>query len=122
MDFGAFGAADPVSLHFLEGVGPVDGVEVVEEALGVGGDAEHPLAHRFANDGETADFAFAIDHFFVGEDGAEFGAPVDRGFGDVGEAFGIAVLAFLFLGLACGWVRQRFDGSALFVAGLNHEL
>jgi hypothetical protein len=31
--------------------------------------------------GKAADFAFAVDDFFVGENGAEFGAPIHRRFG-----------------------------------------
>ena len=81
MHFRAFAAADPVPLHFLERIGPIDRVEIVEQALGVGGDAQHPLAHRFADDRKAADFAFAVDDFFVGEHGAEFRAPVHRRFG-----------------------------------------
>ncbi len=67
----AFAAADPVPLHFLERIAPVDGVEVLQQALGVGGDAEHPLAHRLADDREAADFALAVHDFLVGEHGAE---------------------------------------------------
>ena len=36
--------------------------------------------------GKSADFAFAIDDFLVGQDGAELLAPPDRRFGDVGQA------------------------------------
>ena len=43
-DGGTLGAADPVALHGAHLLGPVDGVEVVGEALAVSGDAHHPLA------------------------------------------------------------------------------
>ena len=52
---------------------PVEAFEFVDQALGKGGDAQHPLPHRPAHDRETADFAFAIDHFFVRQHGAESG-------------------------------------------------
>ena len=87
----AFRLPDPVPLHFLQRIGPVDGVEVGQELLGVGGDAEHPLAHRLADDGEAADLALAVDDFLVGQDGAQLGTPVDRGFADEGEALGVTV-------------------------------
>ena len=90
---GAFGASNPIFLQELDRIGPVEGVESVEQTFGERGDAEHPLAHRSALDGKAADFAFAIDDFFVGEHGAEFGAPVDGHFGDVGEADAIQVRA-----------------------------
>ena len=89
--FRAFAAANPVPLHFLERIAPVNRVEVVQQFLGVGGDAEHPLAHRLADDGKAADFALAVHDFFVGQHRAELFAPPDRRFADVGETFGIAI-------------------------------
>ena len=68
---------------------PVDAVEIVEQFLGVGGDTEHPLAHRTTDDRKATHFALAVDDFFVGEHGAEFQTPVHRSFADVGEAFSI---------------------------------
>ena len=44
------------------------------------------MFHGAAFDGEAADFGFAVDDSFVGEDGAEAGAPVDGDFGFIGEA------------------------------------
>ena len=43
-DPGALGPADPVALHELDLLGPVDAVEVVGQPVGVRGDAHHPLA------------------------------------------------------------------------------
>ena len=74
----AFAAADPVPLHFLERIAPVDGVEVLQQPLGVGGDAQHPLAHRLADDREAADLALAVHDLLVGQHGAELLAPPDR--------------------------------------------
>ena len=83
-DFGTFRAADPVSLEGFDGFGPVEGFEFVDEALGVFGDAEHPLAEGAALDGLA--FGFPFLDFFVGEDGAHARRPVDGGFVDEGEA------------------------------------
>ena len=44
IDLGPLAPADPVALHLLDRRGPVDVVEVLEQALGVGGDPQHPLA------------------------------------------------------------------------------
>ena len=80
-------ASDPVALHRLQRVGPVEAVEVGEQAVGVGGDAHHPLAHRPLEHREVAAVAAPVGgDLLVGDDGAEAGAPVDRCLGDVGEA------------------------------------
>ena len=89
VDFGANRPSDPFGLLDFGGVWPVQIGEPIEEAIGVGGDAEHPLAEWFAVDGEGAAFGFAIDDFFVGQSGAEFGTPVDDLFAQVGEAIGV---------------------------------
>lgn len=83
-DFCAFTTADPVALEGFDGFRPVEGFEVVDEALGVFGDAEHPLAEGATFYG----FAFGFPFFdlFVGEDGAHGGGPVDGCFVDEGEA------------------------------------
>ena len=46
VDLGADAAADPVALHQLDRVGPVEQVEVGEQPVGVRGDAQHPLLQR----------------------------------------------------------------------------
>ena len=86
IDFGTEGTADPVALHGFDALRPVEFVEVVEEAFGIRGDLEHPLAHGLADDFIAADFGFAVDDFFVREDGSKCWAPVDGGFRDVREA------------------------------------
>ena len=43
VELGALGAPDPVALHGLDPLGPVEVVERVEQLVGVVGDAEEPL-------------------------------------------------------------------------------
>ena len=62
---GSLAAADPVSLEKFDAFGPIESIEAVQKALGEGGDAQHPLAERTAFDGESTDFTFAVDNFFV---------------------------------------------------------
>ncbi|MNS52788.1 hypothetical protein D3C72_855150 [compost metagenome] len=83
---GAFRAADPVALHLLDVLGPVEVVEAVEELLGVGGDLEDPLAHGLAHDGVAAALALAVDDLLVGQDRLELGAPVDHHLRLVGQS------------------------------------
>ncbi len=86
MNFGAVAAADPVALHRLDGVGPVEQFEVVDETVGVGGDAHHPLAHVALEHREVAAVAAPIGgDLLVGDHGAQTGAPVDRCLTDVRE-------------------------------------
>ena len=49
----AFAFPDPVALQQLDRLGPIERFEFVDQALGKRGDAQHPLPHRPAHDGET---------------------------------------------------------------------
>ena len=87
VDLGAEAAADPVALHRLDRVAPVEQVEVVDQPVGVGGDTHHPLAHVPLEHREVAAVAAAVGgDLLVGDHRAEAGTPVDRGLADVGEA------------------------------------
>ena len=82
--------ADPVALHELDRLGPVEHVEIGEQPVGVRGDPQHPLLERPAVDREVAAVAPAVGgDLFVGEHGAQTRAPVHRRLGDVGEPVGI---------------------------------
>ena len=88
---GTLAAADPIFLQQLDAFRPLEGLEFVDEALGVGGDAQHPLAQRAAFDAVA--FGFPLFDFFVSQDGAEVRRPPHRGFGDIGQADLIDLLA-----------------------------
>ncbi len=115
IDLRAFALADPVALHLLDRFGPIDQFQIVEQAVGIGGDAQQPLPQRHADDGMAATFGFAVDDFFVGQHGAQRFAPVDRHLGLVSEAFAVLIFADgeLALGLDFGRNRQLADGPAL---------
>ena len=85
-DLGALGAPDPVALHRLDVRGPLDGVEVVEQAVGVVGDAEEPLLELADLDEVPAALAAPVDDLLVGEDGLVVGAPLDGGLAAIGQA------------------------------------
>ena len=78
IDLRALGSADPVALLRLDALYVVDVVEVAEQALGVLGYLQHPLALGLADDLAAAAFADAADDLFVGEDALAGGAEVDR--------------------------------------------
>jgi hypothetical protein len=82
----AVAAADPGLLHPFRGFRPVDVLEVGQQALRIGGDAQHPLAQVAAFDRKAADLALAVDNLLVGQHGAELRAPPHRALVDIGEA------------------------------------
>src|SRR6185312_8023351 len=91
IDLGPFAPTDPVALHVLDGARPIDDLELLAEAVGIGGDPEHPLLQRHTDDRKPAALAFAVDDFFIGQDGSEAGTPVDRNFRTVGKPLGVAI-------------------------------
>ena len=95
-DAGTLAATDPVALHQLDGLGPVEPVEVVDEPVAVGRDPHHPLPHVALEHGVVADVAAALGgHFLVREDRAEAGAPVHGCIGEVHEAVVVENVALL---------------------------
>ena len=112
----ALGAADPVALHGEHALGPVDQlVHVVQQALGVVGDAEEPLGQLAQLHHGAAALAAAVDDLLVGQHGLVHGAPVDRRLAPLGQAaleeaqeepLGPAVV----LGLAGGDLGVPVDG------------
>ena len=78
---GSFGAPDPVPLHGDHPLRPrLELIEIVEQALGVVGDAEEPLPQLLRLHNRVAPFAATLDHLFVGQHGLTRRAPVHRRF------------------------------------------
>ena len=85
------GAADPVALHGLDPLGPVEVVQAGQELVGVVGDPEEPLLEVALDDQVAGALAGAVgEDLLVGEHGLAARAPVDRGVGPVGQARGRA--------------------------------
>ena len=78
--------ADPVALLDLDALNVIDIVQIVEQALGVGGYLQHPLALLLADDRSTAALAHAVNDLFVCKHALAAGAPVDGHGGLVGKA------------------------------------
>ena len=114
----ALGAADPVALHGEHALGPVDQLgHVVQQALGVVGDAQEPLRQLAQLHLGAAALAAPVDDLLVGEHGLVLGAPVDRRLAPLGQAaleeaqeepLGPAVV----LGIAGGDLGVPVDGEA----------
>ncbi len=74
----ALRASDPIALHRLDPLGPVDLLETVEQLVRVLGDRKEPLLQVSLDDDITGTFARAVrEDLFVGEHGLTSGAPVD---------------------------------------------
>ncbi len=87
VDLGPLAAPDPVALHALDRVAPVELVEVREQPLRVRGDPQHPLLQRTAVDGVVAALTATVRrHLFVRQHRAERGAPVHWRIVEVREA------------------------------------
>ena len=69
-------AADPVALLDLDPLDIVHIVQIVDQAVGVLGDGQHPLALFLADDLAAAALADALHHFLVGQYTLAAGAPV----------------------------------------------
>ena len=80
------GAADPVALHGLDALGPVERLGVAQQLLGVVGDAEVPLLEVALEDLRAAALAdVPFEDLLVGEDGLVLRAPPDGALGAVGQ-------------------------------------
>ena len=87
VELGPLGAPDPVALHGLDPLRPLQVVEGGEQLVGVGGDAEEPLLEVPLDDHVAAALAGAVgQHLLVGQHGLATRAPVDRGHLPVGQA------------------------------------
>ena len=89
-----------MALGVLHAVGPIQAVQAVEQAVCVGGDAHHPLAHGLLHDGVSATFGQAVLDFVVGQHRAEGRAPIDFAVREVSDPEGHEDLGAFLLGHA----------------------
>ena len=67
-------------------LGPIKRIEVVDEAVGIVGNFEHPLWHLTLLDNVTRSFTSTVSkHLLVGNHSIAPGAPVDRTLAAVGD-------------------------------------
>ncbi len=76
LHLGALRAPYPVALGLLDGVGPLDSLQVVEQTRSVGAHAQTPLVHQLLLHGVAATHRYPLAYLVVGQHSAEFGAPV----------------------------------------------
>ena len=78
-------AADPVALLGLDALDVIHIVQIVDQALGILRDGEHPLTLLLAHDLAAAALADTVDDLFVGEHALAARAPVDGHGGLIGQ-------------------------------------
>ena len=91
----ALTAPNPFRLLGARALGPIDQLQIIQQPLRIFGDAKHPLLEWLSHHGESAALALAIDHFFVGKDGAKLGAPVHKLLAQIREAHVVNRLSLL---------------------------
>ena len=79
VDLSAMAAADPVALLGLDTVDVIHLVQVIDQAVRVSGDLQHPLALHALHNGAAAALAHAVYNFLVGQNDLAAGAVVDGG-------------------------------------------
>ena len=93
------GATDPVALHGLDLLRPIQQLQIIEQAIRIRGNAHHPLGQIFAEYREVAALRLAFrGDLLVGQDGTQAWAPVHRGVGQVHQAELIDGLGLLLRG------------------------
>ncbi len=85
MDACSLAPPDPVALHELDGLRPVEFFQVLQKPVRVGGDPEHPLPDALARHLRVAAIALAVLHFLVRQSGLAGGTPIDGHVRLVGE-------------------------------------
>ncbi len=87
VELGTLGAPDPIALHDLGSLGPLEIVEGVEQLVRVLRDPEEPLLEVALDDQVAGPFTGAVrEHLLVGQDRLATRTPVHRRCGTVGEA------------------------------------
>ena len=84
--FCALAAANPVALHLLQGVRPVQTVQSVQQPAGISAHTQLPLGHFLLEHRMAAPLGEAVLHLVVGQDRSQGRAPVHGAFSLIGNA------------------------------------
>ena len=82
----ALAPADPVALLRFDALDEIHGVKVVDQALGIGCDAQHPLAAHLLHNLAAAALAMPVHNLLVCKADLAGGAEVDRDLRLIGKA------------------------------------
>ena len=86
-DLCAARTADPIALHGLDLVRPIQKLQIIQQAIGVGGNAHHPLREVLAEDREISALGLTLSgDLLVCQHSTQAWAPVHRGIRQVDQA------------------------------------
>ncbi|MCL4101981.1 hypothetical protein MMG03_001568 [Fibrobacter succinogenes] len=109
--------ADPVLLHVLHALGPIQLIEALQQAVAIMGDTHEPLLQvtAFHFLGAALFVRTVVQNFFVSANNLAVLAPPDLSVGVVGKTLGILELANFCCTLSLNISRdgQFFNGAAL---------
>ena len=74
--FSTVAATNPVTLHILQGIGPIQILKVSKEPSGIGRNPQLPLFHLFLLHREAATDRESVLHLIIGQNGAQSSTPV----------------------------------------------
>ena len=120
--FRAFTAANPIPLHLLQRIAPVDRFQIIQQPLSEDRDPQHPLAHWLAHHRMPAHLALAIDHLLIGQHRAQLRAPVHRRMGNKREPMLITIRALSLVAGHIDRILQRVDRLGLIGRGVKPRI
>ncbi len=82
----AVGAADPLGLHLLYLLRPVQLVQIIQKTIRIGCDLQHPLTQVLLGHRRAAALTLTVHYLLIGETGLAAGAPIDREFLLIGKS------------------------------------
>ena len=99
---GAAGPADPIPLHVLDLIGPIQNLKIINKPVGICSNAHHPLRQLFAEHREVTALGTAVGgHFLVRQHCAQAGAPIHHGIRPVDQPVFVNHLGLLHLIQLC---------------------
>ena len=85
LDFSPFASADPIVLHQLDVLRPIQFREIGQETFSVSRNTKVPLPQCLLFNQRTAPPATAVNHLFICQHGLFDGIPIDRRSGTIGK-------------------------------------
>ena len=86
VDLGTIALSDPVRLHLLNLLRPLQLIQIIQKTICVIGNSQHPLFQVLLGHVGAAPLTLAVDHFLIGQSGLAGGTPVDGHLLLIGQA------------------------------------